>query len=89
MTQKYTQTQRNSNPSVFSTKTGPSETIRHSRWHLGWARGSVLDVTFADAIHFIVASSVLSVFNVTKATDENGNEIPVKAAVDLSSGIVV
>ena len=44
---------------------------------------------FADATHFIVASSVLSVFNVTKATDENGNEVPVKAAANLSSGIVV
>jgi len=42
-----------------------------------------------DATLFIVASSVLSVFNVTKAKDENGNEIPVKAEVTVSSGILV
>jgi cytochrome P450 len=45
---------------------------------------------FVDAIIFIVTSSVLSVFNVTKAKDENGHEIPVKAAaVTASSGIIV
>jgi len=33
---------------------------------------------FVDATIFIVASSILSVFNVTKAKDENGYEIPVK-----------
>jgi hypothetical protein len=44
---------------------------------------------FVDATLFIVASSVLSAFNVTKAKDENGNEISVKAAVTTSSGIVV
>ena len=44
---------------------------------------------FADATIFIVTSSVLSVFNVTKAKDENSDEIPVKAAVTVSSGIVV
>ena len=44
---------------------------------------------FVDATIFIVTSSVLSVFNVTKAKDENGDEIPVKAAVTVSSGIVV
>jgi cytochrome P450 len=38
---------------------------------------------FVDATIFIVTSSVLSVFNVTKAKDENGNEIPVKAAVTV------
>jgi cytochrome P450 len=38
---------------------------------------------------FIVASSVLSVFNVTKAKDENGHDIPVKAAVTLANGFVV
>jgi cytochrome P450 len=42
-----------------------------------------------DATLFIVASSVLSAFNVTKAKDENGNEIPVKAEVTALSGIVV
>ena len=42
---------------------------------------------FVDATLFIVASSVLSVFNVTKAKDENGNEIPVEATVTVSSGI--
>ena len=44
---------------------------------------------FVDATLFIVASSVLSAFNVTKAKDENGNEIPVKAEVTALSGIVV
>ncbi|KAN0109867.1 cytochrome P450 [Russula decolorans] len=34
---------------------------------------------FVDASIFTVASSVLSVFNVTKAKDENGKEIPVEA----------
>jgi cytochrome P450 len=42
-----------------------------------------------DATIFIVTSSVLSVFNVTKAKDENGNEIPVKAAVTARRGVVV
>jgi cytochrome P450 len=39
---------------------------------------------FSDATMFIVASSVLSVFNMTKAKDENGHEIPVKVeAIEL------
>lgn len=42
-----------------------------------------------DATLFIVASSVLSAFSVTKARDEDGNEIPVKAEVTVLSGIVV
>jgi cytochrome P450 len=42
-----------------------------------------------DATLFIVASSVLSAFNVTKAKDETGNEISVKAEVTALSGIVV
>jgi cytochrome P450 len=42
-----------------------------------------------DATLFIVASSVLSAFSVTKAKDENGNEIPVKAEVAVLSGILV
>jgi cytochrome P450 len=44
---------------------------------------------FVDAIIFIVTSSVLAVFNVTKARDENGDEIPVTVAVTASSGITV
>jgi cytochrome P450 len=44
---------------------------------------------FVDATIFIAASSVLSVFSVTKAKDENGNEIPVKAAVTVNGGILV
>ena len=44
---------------------------------------------FVDATLFIVVASVLSAFSVTKAKDENGNEIPVNAAVTVSSGIVV
>ena len=43
----------------------------------------------ADATLFIVASSVLSAFNVTNAKDENGNEIPVENVIDFSSGLVV
>jgi cytochrome P450 len=35
---------------------------------------------FVDAVIFIAAASVLSVFNVTKAKDENGLEIPVRVA---------
>ena len=42
-----------------------------------------------DATLFIVTSSVLSAFDVTKARDENGIEIPVKATTTVSSGIVV
>jgi cytochrome P450 len=44
---------------------------------------------FVDAAIFIVASSILSVFNVTKAKDENGDEIPVTGAVTVDRGIVV
>jgi cytochrome P450 len=44
---------------------------------------------FVDATIFIVTSSVLSVFNVTKAKDGEGNEIPVKAAVTVNGGIIV
>ena len=44
---------------------------------------------FVDAETFIFTSSVLSVFNVTKAKDENGNEIPVKAAVTVDRGVVM
>ncbi|KAH9976351.1 cytochrome P450 [Lactifluus volemus] len=44
---------------------------------------------FVEATLFIVVSSVLSVFNITKARDENGDEIPVKAAMTVQSGIVV
>jgi cytochrome P450 len=44
---------------------------------------------FVDATIFILTSSVLSVFNVTKAKDEDGNEIPVKAAVTSDRGVVM
>ena len=44
---------------------------------------------FVDATLFIVVASALSAFSVTKAKDENGNEIPVKAAVTSLSGVVV
>ncbi|KAH9971621.1 cytochrome P450 [Russula compacta] len=44
---------------------------------------------FVDATLFIVASSVLSVFNITKAKDENGHEIPVTTATSVRSAIVV
>ena len=39
-----------------------------------------------DATIFIVASSVLSVFNVTKAKDENGHEIPVNPGLAANRG---
>ena len=42
-----------------------------------------------EATLFIVASSILSVFNVTKAKDENGNEIPVKVTMALNRGAVM
>jgi cytochrome P450 len=42
-----------------------------------------------DATLFIVASSVVSAFNVTKAKDESDNEIPVNAEMTVSSGVVV
>jgi hypothetical protein len=44
---------------------------------------------FVHAALFIYTSSVLSVFNVAKAKDENGHEIPVKAAVTARRGIVM
>ena len=39
-----------------------------------------------EATIFIVTSSILSVFNVTKAKDEKGNEIPVKVAIAPDRG---
>lgn len=42
----------------------------------------------ADATIFMVAVSVLSAFNVTKARDENGREIPVKVTMAITNGIV-
>ena len=44
---------------------------------------------FVDATLFIVASSIISVFDITKAKDEKGHEIPVKFAMTVQSGIVV
>ena len=44
---------------------------------------------FVDATIFIVTSSVLSVFNVTKAKDEHDNEIPVKVAVTARRGVIM
>ena len=41
---------------------------------------------FVEAEVFIVTSSIISVFNVTKAKDENGNEIPVKVAITPNRG---
>jgi len=38
---------------------------------------------------FIVTSSILSVFNATKAKDESGNEIPVKVAIAPNPGIIM
>ena len=44
---------------------------------------------FVDATIFIFTSSVLSVFNVTKAKDENGHDIPVKVALTVDHGPAV
>jgi cytochrome P450 len=44
---------------------------------------------FVDATIFIVTASILSVFNVTKAKDENGHEIPVKVVVSGQRGLVM
>src|SRR6266850_433815 len=44
---------------------------------------------FVDATLFIVASSVLSMFDITKAKDKNDREIPVKVAMRARTGIVV
>jgi len=44
---------------------------------------------FVGASIFIITSSVLSVFNVTKAKDENDHEIPVRAAVTARRGVVI
>jgi hypothetical protein len=38
---------------------------------------------------FIVAASVLSVFNVTNSKDENGHEMPVRVPMADRSGVVV
>jgi cytochrome P450 len=42
-----------------------------------------------DATIFIVTASLISVFNVTKAKDENGHEIPVNVVVSGQNGPVV
>jgi cytochrome P450 len=42
-----------------------------------------------DTTLFIVASSILSVFKVTKSKDENGHEIPVKVATTVRSGVLM
>jgi len=44
---------------------------------------------FVEATIFIVTSSILSVFNVTKAKDENGNEIPINVAIAPNRGVTV
>src|ERR1700744_1904314 len=44
---------------------------------------------FVDSTLFIVISSVLSVFNVVKAKDKNGQEIPVNVAASFEILIVV
>ena len=43
---------------------------------------------FVDSTLFIVVSSVLSVFNVMKAQDENGREIPVNVATSFQNSII-
>ena len=43
----------------------------------------------AEAIIFLATSSVLSVFDVVKAKDQNGNDIPVKAAASTERRVAV
>jgi cytochrome P450 len=42
-----------------------------------------------DATIFIITSSILSVFNIAKAKDENGHEIPVEVAVSAQRGAIL
>ncbi|KAI0264154.1 cytochrome P450 [Gloeopeniophorella convolvens] len=42
-----------------------------------------------DATLFIVVASVLSVFNLTKAKDKYGHDIPIRVAVEGQNGIIV
>lgn len=42
-----------------------------------------------DATLFMVAASLLSVFNITNARDEHGHEIPVKDAMPIDNVVVV
>ena len=42
-----------------------------------------------EATLFVVVSSILSVFKVTMAKDENGNEIPVKVAIAPIPGAIM
>lgn len=44
---------------------------------------------FVDSTLFIVVSSILSVFDVMKAKDKNGGEIPVNVAMSFESSIVM
>ena len=44
---------------------------------------------FVDSTLFIVTSSVLSVFDVVKAKDKDGREIPVSVAPSFESSIVM
>ncbi|KAI0253713.1 cytochrome P450 [Lactifluus subvellereus] len=44
---------------------------------------------FVEATLFMVAASVLSVYNVTKARDEYGNEIPVRDTTPVGSSLLV
>jgi cytochrome P450 len=44
---------------------------------------------FVNAALFIVASSIISAFNLRKAKDENGHEIPVRLVTPVRNSIVV
>ena len=44
---------------------------------------------FVDAALFIVASSILSVFNLKKTKDKDGHEIPVNLVTPVRNSIVV
>jgi cytochrome P450 len=43
---------------------------------------------FVDATIFLLTTSILSVFNVTKAKDENGHDIPVKVVLSGQRGLM-
>jgi cytochrome P450 len=44
---------------------------------------------FAEATLFMVAASVLSVYNVIRARDEYGNEIPIKNTTPVGSSLLM
>jgi len=86
MTQRHTQSQTNSSPSIFSTNIGTVRDDPALSLVFGIGKRICPGRHLVEAEVFIVTSSIISIFNVTKAKDENGNEIPVKVAVIPNRG---